>query len=94
MSDQTSRDPLHGVTLEKIVRALVETYGWAELAQHVPVRCFLFDPSVSSSLTFLRRTPWARAKVEQLYVRSLRAPADDADDATEAREPHEPEPRG
>lgn len=63
-----SRDPLHGVTLEQIVTALAEEFGWAELGRQVPVRCFLFDPSVKSSLTFLRKTPWARAKVEAIYV--------------------------
>jgi uncharacterized protein (DUF2132 family) len=63
-----SRDPLHGVTLERLLTELVEAWGWAELGRLVPVRCFLFDPSIKSSLTFLRRTPWARTKVEQLYV--------------------------
>jgi uncharacterized protein (DUF2132 family) len=63
-----SNDPLHGVTLERIVTELAAEFGWAELGRRVPVRCFLFDPSVKSSLTFLRKTPWARAKVEQLYV--------------------------
>ncbi len=63
-----SQDPLHGVTLEQVVTTLVAAHGWAELGRQVPVRCFLFDPSVKSSLTFLRKTPWARAKVEQLYV--------------------------
>ncbi len=68
----TSRDPLHGVTLERIVTDLSAQLGWAELGRRIPVRCFLFDPSVKSSLTFLRRTPWARAKVEALWVESLR----------------------
>ena len=63
-----SKDPLHGVTLEKIVTELVAELGWAELGRRVPVRCFLFDPSIKSSLTFLRKTPWARAKVEEIYV--------------------------
>jgi uncharacterized protein (DUF2132 family) len=63
-------DPLHGVTLETIVRSLVEIYGWAELGDRIPIRCFTNNPSVKSALTFLRRTPWARAKVEELYVRS------------------------
>ena len=63
-----SNDPLHGVTLEKLLTELVDEYGWAELGERVPVRCFLFDPSVKSSLTFLRKTPWARAKIEQIYV--------------------------
>jgi len=64
-----SNDPLHGITLEKILTELVEEYGWTGLGERVPVRCFLFDPSIKSSLTFLRRTPWARAKIEQIYVR-------------------------
>jgi uncharacterized protein (DUF2132 family) len=62
-------DPLHGVTLEKILTELVEHYGWAELGSRIDIRCFNFDPSIQSSLKFLRKTPWARAKVEQLYVR-------------------------
>ena len=60
-------DPLHGVTLERIVTELVAAHGWAGLAQQVPVRCFQFDPSIKSSLTFLRKTPWARTKVEALW---------------------------
>jgi len=66
------RNPLHGVTLEAMVRALEAHYGWAELAQRVPVRCFTHDPSVNSSLKFLRKTPWAREKVEGLYLFMLR----------------------
>lgn len=66
------RNPLHGVTLEHIVTALADHYGWAGLAQRVPVRCFSSEPSVSSSLKFLRRTPWARDKVESLYLFMLR----------------------
>lgn len=65
-----SKDPLHGVTLETIVTKLAAHYGWAELGQRITIRCFTHDPSVKSSLTFLRRTPWARTKVEQLYVRT------------------------
>jgi uncharacterized protein (DUF2132 family) len=65
----SSNDPLHGVTLEKIVTELSTHFGWEELARRVPVRCFQFDPSVKSSLTFLRKTPWARAKVEDMFVR-------------------------
>jgi uncharacterized protein (DUF2132 family) len=71
-ADFKSTDPLHGVTLEQIVTRLVETYGWAELGKRIPVRCFLFDPSVKSSLTFLRKTPWARAKVEALFIELAR----------------------
>lgn len=63
-----SRDPLHGVTLERIINELVEHYGWEGLAQRVNIRCFTHDPSVKSSLSFLRKTPWAREKVEALYV--------------------------
>ncbi len=70
MSDPP-RDPLHGVTLEVLVTRLVETYGWEELARAVPIRCFQFDPSIKSSLTFLRRMPWARTEVEALYIRAL-----------------------
>ena len=66
--DQTKHDPLHGKTLEHIVTTLVERYGWEELAAHVNIRCFTHDPSVKSSLVFLRKTPWARNKVEQLYL--------------------------
>ncbi|MBL8339476.1 MAG: DUF2132 domain-containing protein [Rhodoferax sp.] len=69
------RNPLHGVTLEAIVRALEARYGWAELAVRVPVRCFTHEPSVSSSLKFLRKTPWAREKVEGLYLFMLREQA-------------------
>ncbi len=67
-----SRDPLHGVTLEAIVTALVAQYGWPGLGERIPVRCFLIDPSIKSSLKFLRRTPWARTKVEDLYRFMLR----------------------
>jgi uncharacterized protein (DUF2132 family) len=68
MPEFKSNDPLHGVTLEKLLTELVAEFGWAELGRRVPVRCFLFDPSIKSSLTFLRKTPWARAKVEEIYV--------------------------
>lgn len=66
------RNPLHGLTLEAIVTALVAHYGWAGLGERVPVRCFTSDPSVASSLKFLRKTPWARARVEGLYLFMLR----------------------
>jgi uncharacterized protein (DUF2132 family) len=66
------RNPLHGKTLEAIVTELAEYYGWQELGQRVPVRCFSHDPSVASSLKFLRKTPWAREKVEGLYLFMLR----------------------
>jgi uncharacterized protein (DUF2132 family) len=66
------RNPLHGLTLETIVNELVEHYGWEELAKQVTIRCFTHDPSVGSSLKFLRKTPWAREKVEGLYLFMLR----------------------
>lgn len=68
------RNPLHGITLEQIVNELVASLGWEELGRRIPVRCFTSDPSVSSSLKFLRRTPWARAKVEALYLEMRQAP--------------------
>ena len=67
-----ARNPLHGLTLEAIVTALADHYGWEELGQRIPVRCFNVDPSVGSSLRFLRKTPWAREKVEGLYLFMLR----------------------
>jgi uncharacterized protein (DUF2132 family) len=68
------RNPLHGITLEAIVNELVASLGWEELGRRIPVRCFTNDPSVASSLKFLRRTPWARAKVEALYLELRQAP--------------------
>jgi uncharacterized protein (DUF2132 family) len=65
-------NPLHGKTLEALVTELVEGYGWEGLAERIPVRCFSFEPSVASSLKFLRKTPWARDKVEGLYLFMLR----------------------
>jgi uncharacterized protein (DUF2132 family) len=66
------RNPLHGITLEAIVNALADHYGWEELGQRIPLRCFTHDPSTASSLKFLRKTPWAREKVEGLYLYMLR----------------------
>jgi uncharacterized protein (DUF2132 family) len=66
------RNPLHGLTLEAIVAALVAHFGWAALGQRIPLRCFTHDPSIASSLKFLRKTPWARDKVEGLYLFMLR----------------------
>ena len=63
-----ARNPLHGLTLEAIVSALAAHYGWAGLAERIPLRCFSSEPSVASSLKFLRKTPWAREKVESLYL--------------------------
>jgi hypothetical protein len=68
-----TRNPLHGVTLEAMLNALVAQHGWSGLGERIPVRCFNLDPSVSSSLRFLRKTPWAREKVEGLYLATLRA---------------------
>lgn len=70
MSD--SNDPLHGKTLAYILESLVDRYGWEEMGARINIRCFNHDPSVKSSLAFLRRTPWAREKVEQLYIKSLK----------------------
>jgi uncharacterized protein (DUF2132 family) len=72
MQGNPSRDPLHGITLERMVTELVAHFGWPELGQRIPIRCFNSDPSVASSLKFLRKTPWARAKVEGLYGFLLR----------------------
>jgi uncharacterized protein (DUF2132 family) len=65
-------DPLHGITLEKILIYLVENIGWEAMYEEVKINCFKFDASIKSSLTFLRKTPWARTKVEQLYVREIK----------------------
>jgi uncharacterized protein (DUF2132 family) len=67
-----ARNPLHGITLEQIVTALEQGYGWDGLAQRIPLRCFSHEPSVKSSLKLLRKTPWAREKVESLYLFMLR----------------------
>ena len=69
------QNPLHGVTLEMILTALVAHFGWPELGEQVKIRCFTSEPSIASSLKFLRRTPWARAKVESLYLFMLREQA-------------------
>lgn len=84
MQEGHEKDPLHGVTLEAMLEDLVAKYGWPGLAEYVPIRCFMSDPSLKSSLTFLRRTPWARAKVEALYLGKLRKP----------RPPRKPKPVG
>jgi uncharacterized protein (DUF2132 family) len=70
MADQVN-NPLHGITLQKMLEHLVETFQWEGLAARIPVRCFRFEPSITSSLKFLRKTPWAREKVEALYLYSL-----------------------
>lgn len=74
MSNEQPNNPLHGVTLEQIVTRLVEHYGWAELAGRIRINCFSSNPSVKSSLRFLRRTPWARTQVEELYLSTFVKP--------------------
>ena len=71
-ANEQPRNPLHGMTLEAIVSSLADNYGWVELGQRIPIRCFTQDPSINSSLKFLRKTPWAREKVEGLYLFMLR----------------------
>jgi len=68
MNESNSNDPLHGKTLAVILEFLVEHYGWEELANHIKINCFVNNPSIKSSLVFLRKTPWAREKVEDLYL--------------------------
>lgn len=75
MANPDNPDPLHGVTLEMMLVQLVAHYGWEVMGQHINIRCFTHDPSVKSSLQFLRRTPWARAKVEALYLHLCSLPA-------------------
>ncbi len=71
MSEIQANNPLHGITLEMILNQLVAHYGWEKLGQEIEIRCFNLDPSIASSLKFLRRTPWARERVESLYVHML-----------------------
>lgn len=71
MANERSNDPLHGVTLEMILNQLVEQFGWDELGNRIRIKCFTDNPSIRSSLKFLRRTPWARKKVEELYLNSI-----------------------
>jgi len=68
MTSEQPNNPLHGITLETILTQLVEQYGWDGLGKRIPINCFTNDPSIKSSLKFLRRTPWARKKVEELYL--------------------------
>ena len=71
MTSTNIKDPLHGITLEMIINRLVDRYGWDGLGERIPIKCFTNNPSVKSSLKFLRRTPWARKKVEALYIRTV-----------------------
>jgi uncharacterized protein (DUF2132 family) len=72
MNNQQSNNLLHGITLEVILTQLVDQYGWEELGHRITIKCFTDDPSIKSSLKFLRRTPWARKKVEELYILSTK----------------------
>lgn len=72
MSQEQPNNPLHGKTLEAILTYLVEYHGWEALGEEIRINCFLHEPSIKSSLKFLRKTPWARAKVEQLYIYTLK----------------------
>ena len=71
MENKASKDPLHGKTLEAILTELVEKVGWEKMAQRIKIRCFIDEPSIKSSLVFLRKTPWARAKVEYMYLKMM-----------------------
>ena len=77
MENKQNNNPLHGLTLEKIMTDLQGKYGWQRLGEEIRIKCFNENPSLKSSLIFLRRTPWARAKVEKLYLASLKGDADD-----------------
>jgi len=69
--EKNKNNPLHGIKLQDILEALVKHYGWKKLGKLIDIRCFLFDPTINSSLKFLRKTPWARTKVEELYLEML-----------------------
>jgi uncharacterized protein (DUF2132 family) len=71
MSEQQPNNPMHGITLEQVVNSLVDHYGWSKLGKCINIRCFNSNPSVNSSLKFLRKTPWARKKVEGLYIDTI-----------------------
>jgi len=71
MSNQQPNNPLHGITLEKVVTKLVDHYGWEDLSAYININCFKSDPSIKSSLKFLRKTQWARDKVESLYIKTF-----------------------
>ncbi|KXK12187.1 MAG: hypothetical protein UZ14_CFX002002541 [Chloroflexi bacterium OLB14] len=71
IKEKQINNPLHGITLETILNRLVEKYGWAELGKRITIQCFINEPSIKSSLKFLRKTPWARKKVEELYLKSF-----------------------
>lgn len=83
------KDPLHGVTLESLLRVMVDRHGWRALAEAIPIRCFLFDPSIRSSLTFLRKNPWARKRLEDWFVHEAMQSA-----SADTPSPVVPEPDG
>ena len=83
MAKEQTNNPLHGMTLEKIVVSLEEFYGWGGLGERIDVRCFTLEPSVKSSLKFLRKTPWARKKVEELFVYTLEKYGEDEENSEE-----------
>ncbi len=72
MAGSQQNNPLHGITLKEILAILVERHGWEGLGNHINIRCFTHDPSINSSLKFLRNTPWARTKVEELYLQGIK----------------------
>ncbi|MBI3135779.1 MAG: DUF2132 domain-containing protein [Bacteroidetes bacterium] len=72
MSQDQPNNPLHGITLEMMLTHLVEEYGWEQLGDHTKIRAFVINPSLKSGLNFIRKTPWAKAKIEELYLRSIR----------------------
>ena len=72
MSEEHKNNPLHGINLKQIMNELVDRYGWDELGQRINIRCFNYDPSINSCLKFLRKTPWARTKVEHLYINTFK----------------------
>ena len=82
MQENQPKNPLHGITLEKLLNELVAFYGWPELGRRIDIRCFTLDPSIASSLKFLRRTPWARERVEALYLDMQRRGARRRGDST------------
>jgi uncharacterized protein (DUF2132 family) len=89
MNKTQANNPLHGLTLEMILNDLTARYGWKELGRRIDIRCFNQDPSIASSLKFLRRTPWARAQVEALYLETVKNPNKSASTATGWKNLHE-----
>jgi len=82
MNKTQANNPLHGLTLEMILNDLAARYGWEEMGRRIAIRCFTQDPSIASSLKFLRRTPWARAQVEALYLETVKNPPNSGSTAT------------